>query len=268
MTDTLKLNYREYSQEGEPLLVLHGLFGSHSNWGWHCKQLADDYRVIGVDLRNHGDSPHAQEMSYELMAADLGRLMDDLDIERAHLIGHSMGGKVAMQFALSQPGRVMKLVVVDIAPVTYSGKSDGHRSILEAMRELDTAGIESRRQAEEALSPHIEDEATRQFIMTNLVRDGDGNYSWRLNIEAIDAHYDGLRVMPGHDSAFEGPTLFVRGDFSRYVQKKHEPEILRLFPNAGVKSVMETGHWVHSEKPEVFQKIARDFLAQGAVEDK
>lgn len=258
----MKLNYKRYSDDGPPLLVLHGLFGSLANLGWHSKQLAEDFAVIGVDLRNHGDSPHAGEMDYPVMAEDVKELMDALAIKPAALIGHSMGGKVAMQLALSHPDYVERLLVVDIAPVTYSATNDGHRQIMEAMKALDLATLGNRADAEARLSEVIEDEATRKFILTNLTRSDDGTYHWRLNLDAIERHYDHLREKPEGEGPYEGPTLFVRGDLSRYVHKKHEPEILALFPQAGVKSVMETGHWVHAEKPQVFQKIVRDFLTK------
>lgn len=258
----MKLNYKRYSDEGPPLLVLHGLFGSLANLGWHSKQLAEDYAVIGIDLRNHGDSPHAGEMDYPVMAGDVKELMDALAIKPAAIIGHSMGGKVAMQLALSHPGYVERLMVVDIAPVTYSAMNDGHRQILGAMKALDLASLSNRADAEARLSEAIEDDATRKFILTNLTRSDDGAYHWRLNLGAIERHYERLREKPEAEGLYEGPTLFVRGDLSPYVHKKHEPEILALFPQARVKSVMETGHWVHAEKPQVFQKIVRDFLAK------
>ena len=254
------LNYRQYSGQGEPLLILHGLFGSLANWGWHSKQLAEDFAVIGVDLRNHGESPHADDHNYPVMAADIKELLETLNIERCSIIGHSMGGKVAMQLALLEPQLVNKLVVVDIAPVTYTGKNDGHLRVLEGMRALDFTTLKSRKAAEEFLVGYIEDEATRKFVLTNIVRDSNGSYRWRLNLDAIEKHYNELRLKPEGGQPFEGPTLFVRGDFSNYIQKKHEAEILELFPNASVKSIMECGHWLHADKPQVFQKIVRDFL--------
>mgnify|MGYP000247334040 CR=1 FL=1 len=254
------LNYRQYSDQGEPLLILHGLFGSLANWGWHSKQLAEDFAVIGVDMRNHGESPHADELNYPVMAADVKALLEKLKLERCSIIGHSMGGKVAMQLALLEPQLINKLVVVDIAPVTYKSKADGHLKVLEGMHALDLDALKSRAAAEEFLRDFIEDEATRKFVLTNIVRDDAGGYKWRLNLAAIELHYNELRKKPEGGSPFTGPTLFVRGDFSNYIQKKHEAEILEQFPNASVKSIMECGHWLHADKPKVFQKIAKDFL--------
>lgn len=258
----LRLNYRQYSDSGSPLLVLHGLFGSLSNWGWHCKQLADSYAVYGVDLRNHGDSPHAPAMDYPLMARDVVRFLEDLDIPSCAIVGHSMGGKVAMQLALTEPQLLHKLVVVDIAPVHYTSSADGHLAVLDGMARLDFGLVETRRDAEAFLSDYIKAEETRQFVLTNLVRGEDKRYRWRLNLEAITANYDRLREKPGPGKPFDKPTLFIKGALSNYIQAEHEQEILESFPRARVKVIMETGHWVHAEKPQAVQKILRDFLQE------
>jgi len=275
----VKLNYRQYSDSGPPLLILHGLFGSLSNWGWHSKQLADSYAVYGVDLRNHGDSPHAPDMNYPLMARDVAGLLGDLGIASCAMIGHSMGGKVAMQLALTEPGLLDKLAVVDIAPVQYASSADGHLAVLDGMAKLNFEQVNSRRDAELFLRDYIKDEETRQFVLTNLARGegagketgeasgkdgghGEGNrYHWRLNLEAITANYDRLREKPGPGKPFDKPTLFIKGALSNYIQAEHERETLELFPRARVKVIMETGHWVHAEKPQAVQKILRDFLA-------
>lgn len=256
----MQLHYRQYSDQGEPLIVLHGLFGSSSNWGAHCKKFAETFAVYGVDLRNHGESPHADEIDYQLMAADVRELLQQLNIKHCYMIGHSMGGKVAMQLALSDPDLISKLIVVDIAPVAYTSKADGHRKILQGMEALQLDQIQNRTEAEEQLQAFVEDEATRKFILTNLVRDGESGFKWRLNLPAIQANYDKLREKLQGDEPYTGPVLFVKGDLSDYIKRKHEAEILRLFPAAKVKIVMEAGHWVHSERPQVFQKIAVDFL--------
>ena len=259
MSEAVKLAIREYSKKGTPLLVLHGLFGSQSNWGWHIKQLADSFHVIGIDLRNHGDSPHVEQHDYRVMARDVAALIEDAGLEGCYLMGHSMGGKVAMQLALSQPELVARLLVVDIAPVEYSAGAEGHANVFAGMNALDLANLESRKQAEELIAEYIEDPDTRKFVLTNLVRSPEGGYRWKLNLSAIEACYDKLRA--GVDGEpFAKPTLFVKGDLSPYVQRKHEAEILRLFPNAGVKIIMEAGHWLHADKPQAFQKIAQDFF--------
>lgn len=257
----MQLNYRKYSDEGPPLLVLHGLFGSQSNWGWHCKQLAEHFQVIGVDLRNHGDSPHSDAHNYPVMAADVLKLMDTLVFDSCYVLGHSMGGKVAMELALLAPMRITKLMVVDIAPVQYNKKMDAHLNVIAGMKSLDLGALTSRSQAEEHLSSYISDEPTRKFVMTNLSRDKEKGFRWRINLPAIEENYDRLREKTQLDATYEGPTLFVKGDLSDYVQAKHESEILALFPKATVKIIVEAGHWVHADKPQAFQKIAQDFFS-------
>jgi esterase len=259
----MQLHFRQYSEQGEPLIVLHGLFGSSSNWGAHCKKFAEKYTVYGVDLRNHGESPHADEIDYQLMAADVKMLLGKLGIKQCYMVGHSMGGKVAMQLALTDPALISKLIVVDIAPVAYTNKADGHRKIMQGMEALDLSAIRNRADAEAQLQAFVEDEATRKFILTNLVRDPETGFKWRLNLSAIHNNYDKLREKLQGETPYEKPVLFVKGALSNYIHRKHEDEILRLFPAAKVKIVMEAGHWVHSERPQVFQKIALDFLGEG-----
>lgn len=258
----MNLNYRQYSSEGKPLLILHGLFGSLSNWGWHSKQLAESFAVYGVDLRNHGDSFHDDELNYQVMAEDVRQLMVRLGIESCYMIGHSMGGKVAMQLALSHPNLIEKMIVVDIAPVAYSATADGHMNVMEGMDSLDFERIQSRAEAEQQLEKFIADDSTRKFVLTNLSRKEDGLYQWRLNLPAIRAHYAQLRDKPIADKPFSSPVLFVKGALSNYIQEQHKAEIIKLFPAATVKIIMQAGHWLHAEKPQAFQKIAMDFLQQ------
>ena len=256
----LKLNYRQYSDKGAPLLVLHGLFGSLSNWSWHCKQLAQQFAVIGVDLRNHGSSPHDCILNYPVMAQDMLQLLEDLNIDSCYLLGHSMGGKMAMELALTAPAKVERLLVVDIAPVSYTTQSEGHMQVIAGMKALDLDGLDSRASAEAFLRHHIHDEPTRKFVLTNLINNPGGSYCWRLNLSAIERHYDALRDMPDHVSVFQKPTLFVKGAESAYILSKHREQTLAYFPQSDVKIIMGAGHWLHADKPQVFQKIAMDFL--------
>lgn len=259
MPDLPNLNYRQYSSEGKPLLILHGLFGNLGNWGWHSKQLSEDFAVYGVDLRNHGASFQDEELSYSSMAADLKRLLDHLEVDSCYLVGHSMGGKVAMQLAQTDPDRIEKMVVVDIAPVSYSATADSHLRVMDGMESLDFSTLSSRKDADRQLHDYIEDEATRNFILTNLVREGDG-YNWRINLAAIRNNYDKLRERPKGDTEFSKPVLFIKGENSDYIKASQEQAILKLFPQAAVKTVMEAGHWVHAEKPQLVLKIIKDFL--------
>lgn len=256
----MELNYKQYSENGTPVLVLHGLFGSLSNWGWHCKQLAEDFAVYGVDLRNHGDSPHSAQLDYQVMAEDVQQLIGRLGLESCCIVGHSMGGKVGMQLALSFPHMVEKLVVVDIAPVAYPEGADGHMNVLAAMDAVRLDTIKSRTEAEVTLQEYIPDEATRKFVLTNLVRSQDGRFEWRLNKDSIRDNYANLRAELLAEAAFTKPTLFVKGSLSPYIEAEHEAKIKELFPAASVKLVMEAGHWLHAEQPQALQKILLKFL--------
>ncbi len=258
--ETVTLAFKRYSDSGPVLLVLHGLFGSQSNWGWHNKQLAENFQVIGLDLRNHGESGHAERLDYSAMAADVREFMREQKIAHCHVLGHSMGGKVAMEIALTTPDLIDKLIVVDIAPVSYDSKADGHLQVMAGMRALNLQTLNNRKEAEEVLSQYIQDEGTRQFVLTNLQKQPAGGYRWRLNLDAIEANYDSLRDQPASSQPFVKPTLFIKGADSNYIQAQHEEEIKALFPDAKVKIVMGAGHWVHAEKPQAVQKIVSDFL--------
>lgn len=261
----MKLNFRQYSSEGVPLLILHGLFGSLGNWGSQSRQFAKDFAVYGLDLRNHGGSPHSDDMDYTTMANDVIEFMDDHDIERCHLLGHSMGGKTAMQVALSAPQRIERLVVADIAPVDYRGQ---HDSILDGLQAIDLEKVRTRNEADEVLKQFEPDELIRQFLLTNLMKkpEGDGFY-WRINLPILRASYDRLREKPASNGVFLGPTLFVKGDLSNYIKEKYRAAILERFPAATIKVIMHTGHWLHAEKPQTFYRIVHGFLVPGSEPD-
>ncbi|MCJ9427603.1 alpha/beta fold hydrolase [Kordiimonas marina] len=251
----MQLYFRERGA-GAPLVMLHGLFGSADNLGGIARILESDFRVIAPDLRNHGRSPHDDHMSYPLMAADVLALMDSLGLEKVHLFGHSMGGKTAMQLALNAPDRVSKLVVGDIAPVAYGHH---HSRILEGMRAVADAGDMSRSDAEKILSTYVDEPDVLSFLLTNWRRQDDGTQGWRLNLDAIERDY--MEIAAANTGGpFMGPTLFVRGGNSDYVQAEHREAILRLFPNASVRTVEGTGHWLHAEKPDLVARIVNRFL--------
>jgi len=258
----MRLNFHRYSESGKPLLILHGLFASLGNWGWHSKELSKHYSVIGVDLRNHGDSPHDKELNYPVMALDVVKLIESLGLSSVAIIGHSMGGKVAMELALQHPQFIEKLVVVDIAPVAYPDRLDSHKGIIDGMKALNLSEVKNRGEADIFLAPYIEEEPTRKFILTNLVHTKEGGYKWRLNLDAIEKNYGNLREKPTGIGTYESAILFVKGALSDYIKPENEAEILDLFPNAQVKIIMQAGHWLHVDKPQAFQKIVSDFLAE------
>jgi len=252
----MKLKHR-IKGEGEPVILLHGLFGSLDNLGSLARALAENYKVISVDMRNHGRSPHADNMNYELMAADVIELMDDLAIDGTYLFGHSMGGKTAMQVALNHPERIKKLCIADIAPVAYSHH---HEVLLKGMCHVADISPDSRRDAIELLRPYEAEDAVLSFIATNWRKDESGHWGWRLNLEAIiNDHTSIMSAVSGRP--YTGPVMFVRGGESNYLLSQYRDEILGLFPNAKVRTIEGAGHWLHAEKPEMFARIVTRFLA-------
>ena len=253
----MQLNYKTYG-DGFPLVILHGLFGNLDNWSTIARRWAEDYRVILVDLRNHGRSPHADEMTYPLMAEDLAAFLEEQGVDRCHLLGHSMGGKVAMQTALSYPTLVEKLVVVDMAPRPYGR---GHDDVFAALHALDPASLQDRREAEEQMKPHMEDAGVRMFLLKNLARDGEEGFRWRMNLQVLDRDYENLIAPVGTlGQDFPRPALFVRGGKSGYVKDADIDGIRYLFPAATIETVADAGHWVHAEAPDELYGLVRGFL--------
>jgi pimeloyl-ACP methyl ester carboxylesterase len=253
----VKLHFRSYGR-GHPLIVLHGLLGAGGNW----HSLADNvfsraYRTLAVDLRNHGRSPHADEFSYESMARDVLELMDRLEMESAHLLGHSMGGKTAMHFALEHSERVDGLVVADIAPVDYEHR---HEDTLAALERLDLGRFRSRTDIENALATDFPDASMRQFILKGVVKRGP-RFDWRFNLRSIIDGYPSLQEAVLGWQPHEGPTLFIRGGRSDYIREEHLLQIRTLFPYAEVATIDEAGHWVHADAPERFGETVMSFLA-------
>lgn len=244
--------------EGPPLVMLHGLFGSSENLGNVARELAGEFTVFGLDLRNHGRSPHGVGMDYATMAGDVLETLDSLGLESAVLLGHSLGGKTAMEVALSAPEHVNRLIVVDIAPVQYDRR---HNEELEALRSLDLDGMTSRREADKVLSESLPIPAVRQFLLKNLVR-ADGGLRWRIPIETIHDQYDHIAAAPPSPGPYEGPVLFVRGGNSDYVTNRHESVIHERFPNARIETIPDANHWVHVDAPDAFLKLVHDFLEE------
>lgn len=254
------LNY-QVQGEGKPLVILHGLFGMLQNWGAQAKALSNQtlsnqFQVIAVDLRDHGRSPHSTETSYPLMAADLRQLISDLGHEKVDLLGHSMGGKVAMQLACEPNSPIDKLIIADIAPVSYD---DHHSTVFAGLKSVDTNTIRSRQEADRCLSEHVTDPSVRAFLLTNLYRH-EGKFAWRANVDLLDRQYGEIRKAPQLGTPFEGQTLFIKGGDSDYILPQHQDAILHWFPKASYKVIAGTGHWPHAEKPELFTSLVRRFL--------
>lgn len=242
--------------EGAPLMMLHGLFGSADNLGGLARAMEQDFHMIMVDHRNHGRSPHAPTNSYPEMAEDIFRVMDREGLDKAHVFGHSMGGKVAMQMALMAPERIDRVVVGDISPVRYSRH---HDRILEGMAAVAAAAPQNRAGAEETLKPYVVEPDVLSFLLTNWRRGDDGSWQWRLNFDAIRDDYDAI-IDEVRGDPVETPVLFLRGGLSEYVMAEHRELILRLFPNATVRTVEGTGHWLHAEKPDLVARLVTRFL--------
>jgi esterase len=259
----MKLFYRKYGS-GPPLVVLHGLYGSSDNWVSIAKKISDRYTVYLPDLRNHGQSPHSREHNYKTMANDLHEMIEDLNIVKFLLAGHSMGGKVAMKYALEWPESLYSLVIIDISP---SGTTDRnnviylqHLEILETILSVRLPGIRSRDEVDKQLSERIDSEKTRALIMKNLRRTDDGSFEWKLNakslLENINNIMEGI-ITPGqvinHVTGF--PVTFVRGELSEYIQQDDFKAISSIFPAAEMKVVKGAGHWINAEKPDEIADI-------------
>lgn len=253
----MQLNHKTFGQ-GPPLLILHGLFGTLDNWQTLAKRWAADYTVVLVDQRNHGRSPHVDNHDYPGLAEDLKAFMEANWMYEAHVLGHSMGGKTAMQLALHYPDLVNKLVVVDIAPKSYPG---GHEPILDALNSLDLSLVEDRKDADAFLAGQIKDPGVRQFLLKNLTRTPAGNYQWKMNLPVLNKDYASILGNVSGGVPFEGPTLFVRGEKSDYIEPTDLPLLRTYFPAAQLETIAQAGHWVHAEQPERLYQVVSDFLA-------
>jgi esterase len=258
----MKLHFRKVGS-GPPILLLHGLLGSLDNWQPVAHRLADAFTVFALDLRNHGHSPHSAEMSLDAFCADVEEFLRDHGLARAHLIGHSYGGRVVMQFALQWPDRVLRLVVADISPrAPDPARSASMRSMLAALRALDVRAARSREELDAALAPAVPDARVRQFLLKNLARDPAGGFRWKINLDAFWANYDRLAVGVRGDGPCPCPALFLRGERSDFLLPEDEPLIRRLFPRAEIHTVPGAGHWLQAEQPDAVAARIRDFLTR------
>ncbi|NND87869.1 MAG: alpha/beta fold hydrolase [Flavobacteriaceae bacterium] len=243
---------------GTPLLILHGFLGMGDNWKTLGNRFAThDLEVHLIDQRNHGRSFHHSEFSYEAMAEDLLRYLDHYKIEKCYLLGHSMGGKTAMQFAIEHPQRVEKLIVADIAPKSYP---QHHQDILKSLGSLDFEKISSRSEADRVLANYIPDLGTRQFLLKNLYWVSKGKLGLRVNLEVVtDQIAEVGKALPA-STRYEGPVLFLRGERSGYIEDIDLLSIKRHFPQAVLKTVSSAGHWLHAENPDEFYRYVMNFL--------
>jgi len=260
MNNTVKLYYQEFGLKNAPVIViLHGFFASSRNWRAIAKKLSESFHVYVPDLRNHGQSPHAPEMDYPSMAADIKSFLLEHKLGKVCLLGHSMGGKVAMWAALSHPGLIDKLIIVDIAPVTYQHSFE---NIIQALQDLPLMQIKNRKQADEWLSEFLPDTNFRQFLLQNLILKDEG-YVWRIDLDVFKKSAPEIIAFPdtGNVSSFSGESLFLVGEKSKHVENPHYQLICKLFPNAIIETIADAGHWLHVEQPGHFLTMLRSFLS-------
>ena len=227
------------------------------NWQTFARHLAEEYQVYIVDLRNHGRSPHDPVFDYPTLAGDIVEFIHDQQIDPATLLGHSLGGKIAMQTALTRPELVDRLIVIDIAPRAYPS---GHDAIIEALLRIDLSGMSSRTQIENALRVKLDDTGVVRFLMKNVARHEDETFLWRMNLPVLAASYRNTTSSIDGHAPFPHPTLFVRGGRSKYIQNEDWPDILDLFPAAELRTIENAGHWVHADALEELLKVTREFL--------
>ncbi|MDM7860919.1 alpha/beta fold hydrolase [Alteromonas sp. ASW11-36] len=248
--------------EAKPWLVLiHGLFGSLDNLNGIARSLANDVNCVLVDLPNHGLSKTIELIDYPDINQGLVNMLAELRLARAHFLGHSLGGKAAMYFALHNQAACESLIVADIAPVSYPHR---HQAVFEGLQNVDLASVTSRRDALKQLSEHVKEPPTQQFLLKSLYQHED-SWQWRFRVDEIIASYPALIDWPSIDEQFTNPTLFIVGGDSDYVTPDHQATIRSLFPNVKAKVIHGTGHWLHAEKPTAFNKIVKDHIQKLSV---
>jgi esterase len=243
------------SGSGKPVVLVHGLFGNLDNLKSVANALAQFREVICVDVRNHGNSPWSDDMQYENMAKDLIDLLDELQLDQVDLVGHSMGGKIVMTCALLYPERVSAVVAADIAPVTYDPH---HDTVLKALVDLDMPSLSKRKDALDQLLAAGVEQGTAQFILKNIDFKTKP-VSWKMNVHVLYREYGSITSWPISGKEYHGPILFIKGEHSDYLTKAHRQEVLAQFPKAQVKIITNTTHWLHAEKPAIFNKLVVDF---------
>ncbi|QCK13393.1 alpha/beta fold hydrolase [Mangrovivirga cuniculi] len=253
----MNLFYREYGSGDNTLVILHGLFGSSDNWMSIAKTLEDEFHIYAIDQRNHGQSPHSDEWNYEVMAQDISEFIDEHIGHSTAVLGHSMGGKVAMTLAMQHPEKVKKLLVADIAPRHYPVH---HRQILDGLLKVDKSNPSSRKEADDVLSDYISEKSIRMFLLKNLGRGDDKKLKWKINLQVIDDNIEEVGKSQEELEPTNVPTLFVGGEKSDYIRDEDKDLIKELFPESNVIQLKNAGHWLHAEQPESFTTVIKDFM--------
>ena len=267
----MKLEFKKMGQ-GAPFVILHGLYGSSDNWFSIAKIFAQKFEVFLPDQRNHGHSPHSSELNYEILANDLYEFLSAHSLQKAIILGHSMGGKTAMLFATMHPEMVESLIIVDIAPKAYKSLTTQHPhvlqhlNILNAMMTVDVAEKKSRAEIEHEFSLYVPEAAIRHFLLKNVSRNNDGKFKWNINVKALHDSLpqllDGLNLEKFNVdiSLMQFPVLFIRGEKSDYISDEDIVDLKKYFPKSELITIFDAGHWVHSEQPDLFVKSVNYFL--------
>ena len=253
----MELFFRKYG-EGSPLIILHGLYGMSDNWMTIGKKIAEkNFCVYIPDQRNHGESPHSAEFSYEILSEDLNDFIHQHSLVDPIIIGHSMGGKVAMKYAMSKQGSIKKLIVVDIGIKNYGPHEE---EIVDASLSVEIEKTTSRNEIENLLLDKIKSKRVSQLMMKNVKHIEEGHFDWKLNLNSIKANFPLLFAGIKSDRQYEGSTLFVRGEMSDYIKEEDIPDIRKLFTNVKIETIPGASHWVHADKPEEFLKLVIEFI--------
>ena len=256
----MQLFYRP-SGQGDPLIILHGLFGSSDNWYSLAKVFAERFQVFLVDQRNHGQSPHSSEFDYKLLTEDILEFIREHGIKKPVIMGHSMGGKAAMNFAVRYPEQLSNLIVVDIVPKAYPVH---HDAILDGLKAIPLDSLASRNDADKILSDYVPEPDVRQFLLKNLTRKSGGGFEWKINLAAIDRNIEAMGEGMKYSGKYDGPSLFIKGKKSKYYAEGDEMLIQNIFPKAEF-ATLDTGHWVQAEKPDEFASLVINYLTNGRL---
>ena len=251
------LNYKLFGEGEKYLIILHGLFGSLDNWHTLAQRFSERFKVLLVDQRNHGKSPHYDQHNYALMASDIKELMDQLNVAQAHFLGHSMGGKTVMKIGVDFPYLIDQLVVVDIAPRYYAPH---HQTILAALQSVDFSKVSSRKEVEDELARQIEHPMVLQFLLKGLTYEASRKLRWKFNLKTLTAAIDNIGEALSEHAYFTNPTLFIKGELSDYITLEDEELIDHIFPQSEIVVISEAGHWLHAEQPQIFFEEVSRFL--------
>lgn len=254
----MEILYSRIEGKGKPLLILHGYLGMSDNWKTLSGKFAEaGFQVHALDLRNHGRSFHSEEFSHELMMQDILQYCKFHNLKKISLIGHSMGGKLAMFLAVKHPDLIDKLIIADISVREYSPH---HQDILEALNSVDFSIHTDRKQVEQVIAQYVPDFGTRQFLLKNVYRITPNQLGFRMNLKSLTENYNNMGIEIPKSSKYDKSVLFLRGEKSNYIRERDEQDILNIFPKAEIKTVSKAGHWLHAENPEEFLKYALDYL--------